>query len=184
MRTDGSALQEVSGGEPIVTVAWSPDGRRIAGGMAGAVAVFDPSQASPGEPIEKFATGAFQGESTLWSWSPDGRWLLCSPQQISSGLFLYSFETRTSRKLDESAEAAAWLPDSRRILFSKRGALMLLDVVTGRRKEILPPGTLPVEGGWVTFSLTRDGRSIAYLEARREGDIWLAHFGSAEGSDQ
>jgi len=29
---------------------------------------------------------------------------------------------------------------------------------------------------------TRDGRSIAYLEARREGDIWLADFGDASGS--
>jgi hypothetical protein len=29
------------------------------------------------------------------------------------------------------------------------------------------------------FSITRDGRSIAYLEARREGDIWLADFGGA-----
>jgi len=27
-----------------------------------------------------------------------------------------------------------------------------------------------------------DGRSIAYLEARREGDIWLADFGGGDGS--
>jgi hypothetical protein len=33
------------------------------------------------------------------------------------------------------------------------------------------------------FSITRDGRSIAYLEARREGDIWLADFGSSSGSE-
>jgi hypothetical protein len=47
----------------------------------------------------------------------------------------------------------------------------------------LAPGTLPVESSWTTFGITRDGRSIAYLEARREGDIWLADFGGASGSE-
>lgn len=144
--------------------------------------LLDASQSSPGEPIERFAIGEFRGVSILWSWSPDARWLLCGPEQIRGGLFLYSLEARSLRKLDESEEAAGWLPDSRRILFNKRGALILLDIVTGRRKELLPPGTLPVEGSWTTFSITRDGRSIAYLEARREGDIWLADFGAASGS--
>jgi serine/threonine protein kinase len=181
MRTDGSALQQM-GTEPLNTPVWSPDGRRIAIGVSGGVAFLDPSQLSPGEPLERLAIKEFQGVGIVLSWSPDGRWLLCAPQQVPGGLFLYSLETRSLRKLDESEEAAHWLPDSRRILFSKRGALVLLDTVTGRRKEILPPGTLPQEGGWTTFSITRDGRSIAYLEARREGDIWLADFGGASGS--
>ncbi len=181
MRTDGSVLQQVSGTEPTNTPVWSPDGRRIAVGVSGGVAFLDPSQPSPGEPIERHAIEGFQGAGIVWSWSPDGRWLLCAPQQVPGGLFLYSLEARSLRKLDESEEAARWLPDSRRILFNKRGALLLLDTVTGRRKELLPPGTLPVEGGWTTFSVTRDGRSIAYLEARREGDIWLADLGAANG---
>ena len=182
MRPDGSALQQVSGTEPTGSAVWSPDGRRFAGGVSRGVVVLDPSPASPGEPIERLAIGEFQGVTIVWSWSPDGRWLLCTPQQIPGALFLYSFEARSLRKLDDSEEAAAWLPDSRRILFSKRGALLLLDITTGRRKEILPPGTLPVEGAFTTFSVTRDGRSIAYLEARREGDIWLADFGGTSES--
>jgi Tol biopolymer transport system component len=182
MRTDGSALQQLSGTEPTNTPVWSPDGRRIAIGVSGGVAFLDPSQPSPGEPIERLAIREFEGAySVVWSWSPDARWLLCTPQQTPGGLFLYSLETRSV--LDESAEAARWLPDSRRILFNKRGALVLLDTVTGRRKEILPPGTLPQEGSFNTFSVTRDGRSIAHLEARREGDIWLADFGGASGSE-
>ena len=52
----------------------------------------------------------------------------------------------------------------------------------GGRELILPAGTLLQEGSFTTFSITRDGRSIAYLEARREGDIWLADFGAASGS--
>jgi Tol biopolymer transport system component len=183
MRTDGSALQQVSGTEPTSTPVWSPDGRRIASGVRSGVDLLDPSPVSPGGPIERLAIREFQGIVIVWSWSPDGRWLLCTPQQIPGALFLYSLEARSLRKLDDSEEAAAWLPDSRRILFSKRGALVLLDVVTGRRKEILPAGTLPAEGGFTTFSITRDGRSIAYLEARREGDIWLADFGGAGGSE-
>jgi hypothetical protein len=72
----------------------------------------------------------------LFSWSPDGRWLLCGPDQIPGGLFLYSLEGRSLRKLDESEEAARWLPDSRRILFNKRGALILLDIVrAGARRS-------------------------------------------------
>lgn len=179
MRTDGSALQQVSQTEETGTPVWSPDGRRIAGAISGGVALLDPSPPSPSEPIERLLIAGFQGVPTLWSWSPDGRWLLCAPRQTPGGLFLYSLEARSLRKLDEADQAAAWLPDSRRIFFNKRGALILLDTVTGRRKEILPPGTLPQEGGWTTFSITRDGRSIAYLEARREGDIWLADFGGA-----
>jgi Tol biopolymer transport system component len=162
---------------------WSPDGRRIAAAISGGVALFDPSPPSPGEPVERLALTEFRGVyPSLWSWSPDGRSILCGPQRTPGGLFLYSFQTRSLRKLDETDEAAAWLPDSRRVLFSKRGALLLLDTVTGRRQEILPPETLPVESGWNTFSITRDGRSIAYLEARREGDIWLADFGAVNGS--
>ena len=184
MRTDGSALQQVSAAEPTTTPVWSPDGRRIAASVTGAVTLLDPDRPSPGEPIERVPIGEFRGVTMLWSWSPDGRSLLCGPEEIPGGLFLYSFETRSLRKLDESEEAAAWLPDSRRVLFNKRGALILLDTVTGRRKEILPPGTLPVDGSWMTFSVTRDGRGIAYLEARREGDIWLADFGGADGGGQ
>ncbi len=183
MRTDGSALQQVSGTEEANTPVWSPDGQRIAVGVRGGVALLDPSPPAPGEPIERLAIGGFQGVGIVWSWSPDGRWLLCAPQEIPGGLFLYSFEARSLRKLDESEEAARWLPDSRRILFNKRGAVILLDTVTGRRKELLPQGTLPHEGAFTTFSVTRDGRSIAYLEARREGDIWLADFGGARGSE-
>jgi Tol biopolymer transport system component len=183
MRTDGSALQQVSGGEPMNTPVWSPDGRRIAGSVAGAVTLVDPSQPALSEPIERFGIGKFQGATILWSWSPDGRWLLCAPDEFPGGLFLYSFETRSLRKLDDSEEMAAWLPDSRQVLFSKRGALILLDTVTGRRNEILPAGTLPQEGSFTTFSITRDGRWIAYLEARREGDIWLADFGGTSESE-
>jgi serine/threonine protein kinase/Tol biopolymer transport system component len=184
MRKDGSALQEVRGAEETNTPVWSPDGRRIAGGVRGGVALFDPSSVSPGEPVERLALPALQGEGfpIVWSWSPNGRWLLCSSARVPRDLFAYSFEARSLRHLDESEEAAAWLSDSRRVLFSKRGALLLLDTVTGRRKELLPPGTLPIEGTFPTFSVTRDGRSIAYLEARREGDIWLAAFGGADGS--
>jgi Tol biopolymer transport system component len=184
MRTDGSALQQLSGTEPTNTPIWSPDGRRILVGVSGGVGFLDPSQPSAGEPIERIAIKEFEGSySIVWSWSPDGRWLLCAPQRTPSGLFLYSLESRSLRKLDESPEAGLFLPDSRRILFNERGALVLLDTVTGRRKEILPAGTLPAEGGWTNFSITGDGRSIAYLEARREGDIWLADFGGPSRSE-
>ncbi|HET7293786.1 MAG TPA: hypothetical protein VFM88_15280, partial [Vicinamibacteria bacterium] len=176
---DGSALSQLTDGEEVQTPVWSQDGRRIAGAVAGGLALIDPALPSPSQPIETHVIAELRNPilwGILWSWSPDSRWLLYTPEE-PGGLFLYAFETRTVRKLDESPEMADWLPDSRRILFNKRGALVLLDIVTGRRKEILPPRTLPVDGGWSTFALTRDGRSIAYLEARREGDIWLADLG-------
>ena len=47
---------------------------------------------------------------------------------------------------------------------------------------IMPDQRPKSAGSWKTFGITRDGRSIAYLEARREGDIWLADFGGASGS--
>ncbi|HET7293397.1 MAG TPA: LpqB family beta-propeller domain-containing protein, partial [Vicinamibacteria bacterium] len=177
MRIDGSGLRRVSAGKPAFAPSWSPDGRRIAAGSDGGVALFDPSLPSPSEPAERLPVGDIGSDFNTWSWSPDGRSLLGGPQAtFPGGLYLYSIEARTVRKLDDSSEAAAWLPDSRRILFNKRGALVLMDVVSGRRKEILPQGSLPQEGSWTTFSVTRDGRWIAYLEARREGDIWLAEF--------
>ena len=179
MRADGSGLQQVSAGETSGGVL-SPDGRRIAGGVRGGIALFDSSRNTPSEPGERLPVPDSQSFFNPWGWSPDGRSLLGGLQGLPGGLFLYSFDGRSVRKLDDSSEAAAWLPDSRRILFNKRGALILLDVVTGRRKQVMAPGTLPIEGAWPTFSVTRDGRFIAYLEARREGDIWLAEFGEGQ----
>jgi Tol biopolymer transport system component len=146
---------------------WSPDGRELAvaktfaAGLTADSTVFLIDAAARGEsPSRELpgSTGFFPN-----SWSPDRQWIA---GYTTRGMpMAFNLATREQRILGARGSAAVWLPDSRRLLYGSSEGLMVVDVVTGAARSIGPPTR------WV--SLSRDGRWLALVEGREEGDIWM-----------
>ena len=60
-----------------------------------------------------------------------------------------------------------FLPDSRRLLCTDGRTVRVLDGPGPGRVLLSPPG---FDG---LFALSRDGRTLAWIEAPREADVWL-----------
>ena len=65
-----------------------------------------------------------------------------------------------------------WLPDSRRLLFAASTHLMLLDTASGASRPVMPLER-PFDYWGRTVALSRDGRTLVYLQSQTDGDIWL-----------
>jgi WD40 repeat protein len=155
---------------------WSPDGRRIAviagvpfGGRTYIIdaadrpgAVLDTLPLPAGEPALRFRP---------WSWSRDGKRLV-SYSQRGGGLVAYSFATDTWERLTTSGDYPRWLSDSRRIVYSQGGRLMLIDATTKRARELLSvPGYVlerPVPGP--------GDKTLYFMRTRHEGDVWMTEL--------
>jgi len=121
----------------------SPDGRRLLGYAAGDLAVID---------LDTRAIQTIRGvkglmrEDVTWKkrvrWSPDGRWIVAAPEngkivRIDSGYL------SKHRVFGGSQGPPVWLPDSRRIVYTKPQlkcwlspyfeSLEVLDLESGRR---------------------------------------------------
>jgi Tol biopolymer transport system component len=128
MRTDGSALQHVSGAEPTTTPVWSPDGRRIAGSVSGAVTLLDASQASTSEPIERFAIGEFQAAPSSGPGHPTVAGSSAGPTRFR----VASFSTRSRR-----GAFASWTNPKKRPAGSRTAGGSSL-VSAGRSSSSIP----------------------------------------------
>jgi dipeptidyl aminopeptidase/acylaminoacyl peptidase len=123
--------------------------------------------------------------TNLLTWSPDGRWIAFMESPAESG---YAFwlavvspdggSTRPLLKEDTlSVLAAAWMPDSRRVLLEiVEGTHMTLssvDVVSGMRRPVAA-----VTASQGDFGFTTNGRRIAYLgqTVTSPPEVWLAEL--------
>ncbi|RMG33397.1 MAG: Tol-Pal system beta propeller repeat protein TolB [Gammaproteobacteria bacterium] len=110
----------VSSSEPLMSPAWSPDGRRIA------YVSFEKRR--PAIWVQKVLTGerqrvaAFQGINGAPAWSPDGRYLALT---LSKGgnpdIYILDLRRRSLRQLTRHwaiDTEAAWSPDGRFIVFT------------------------------------------------------------------
>ncbi len=71
-----------------------------------------------------------------------------------------------------------WLPDGRRLLFSSRRGVSVIDTVTGRTREVYERATAltPPSSG---FALSADGRRMALLLLNEKSDLWMLTLRSA-----
>lgn len=75
----------------------------------------------------------------------------------------------------ESGDAPRWLSDSRRLVFSERGALRLIDTRTGAEQTVL---SLP--GEIIRFPAPApDDRAIYFVRHKEDGSVWLATLSTA-----
>jgi Tol biopolymer transport system component len=107
------------------------------------------------------------------SWSPDGRQLAGVESRGNEPIAVvaYSLESRSFKTLSDAGFEPYWLPDSRRMIFSRAlGVLSVADSQTGAVRDIFSrPGE-----DFVLSAVSRDGRSVYLLRRSRQADIWMA----------
>ena len=173
---DGEGGQlAVNSAEPIISPAWSPDGRELA------YVSFETQKAVVW--VQNVLTGErrqlanFRGSNSAPAWSPDGRELVVTLSTTGiAQLFLMPREGGTPRRLISSSAIdteAAWSADGRWIYFvSDRGGGPQI-------YRVAPAGGGPER---VTFSgahnispaVSPDGRTLAYIARQGSGAFKLA----------
>jgi eukaryotic-like serine/threonine-protein kinase len=168
IRPDGSDIKMLAEGISVYR-AWAPDGVRLAVGTGNEpLRILDVRQ-SPFREIRKT-----DSRLSPWSWSADGQRIagVLGRADRTTGVGFYDLEPGRETVVDPNGHGPLWLSDSRRLLYERAGGIVLYDSLSGQKKQILPAGTSASSWG-MTFSVTKDDRQIAYLQTRREGDIWL-----------
>ena len=178
IRPDGSGMRELAtGGTTAWYPTWSPDGRRIAAADFEGSFLVDFSESGASAPLDRLPDP--EGDSDFWasSWSPDGQWLAGELTLANSqvGAALYSLKDRSYRRLpaEGSTRQPRFLPDGKRLIWARPGAIELHDLESGRTRELIP-ATPGYRIEWVTLS--HDGRHITWHELADESDLWLALF--------
>ena len=175
-RPDGSGLVEIVLPEGIsagVYPVWSPDAKRIAAAFDEGVFVLDVSS-SPAKVLERFPPDI---DFRPFSWSPDGRWIAGSARYASRDeLSVLDLLGRTRRVVAQDGSSPAWLPDGRRLLFSSLTHLSIVDVQTGHIESVMPLRRAYEQWGR-TVALSGDGKTLVFLQAQSEADVWLMTLG-------
>lgn len=169
--SDGEGAQAaLTSMQPIISPAWSPDGKQLAyvsfeGGKAAVVA----QDVSSGR--RKVIAG-FKGTNSAPAWSPDGRQLVVTlSREGGSQLYVMSAEGEGVRKLTSSAAIdteATWSPDAAFIYFvSDRGGgpqIYRVPAAGGAAQRVTFSGSYNISP-----AISPDGR-------------WMAYVGQVEGA--
>ena len=174
---DGSAPVEIApplNERALFYPVWSPDGRRLVASGTGQLLVLDPST-KPATVVHR--SPARPGADTMvpFSWSPDGRWIAGASRSksgINDRVQIVDAGLTTVRELPGPGRSPAWLPDSRRLIVAQSRRLLVVDSDSHLERALLPVAQPDLVWGR-TVSLSRDGRTLVYLESRAEGDVWL-----------
>jgi Tol biopolymer transport system component len=168
---DGSSLAQVTKGAEAHYPIWSPDGTRLAFSelvRASRVSILDARKPWEGQKPEVLpAFGAW----IATSWSPDGRHLAgMRSANRSTGVALYSLETRSYTELADFGRWPVWLSDGQRLLFSSTDKVFIVDRRSRRRQELLSAPGEDVHA----FGLSPDDRAIYLMRGSTGADVWLA----------
>ena len=178
IRTDGSGLRELTAsGDSAWFPHWFTDGKRIIAGSRTGPFSLDLEGGA------KVPLGSFSEQRNFWptSFSADGRSVLGTvfgEAATPLGLGVLSFPEGALRMLSSEPgiyTGVVFLPDSRRFLYAQDSRLLLGDLSGAMGREItsVPPGRTIF-----TSAISRDGRTVVWLESADESDIWMATLGN------
>lgn len=175
----GNSQQVLSSQEPILSPAWSPDGRRLA------YVSFETER--PAIYIQDLASGqrvratSFQGINGAPAWSPDGRRLAMSLSKDGQPeIYVMDIASREFQRITNSSSIdtePAWAPDGRSLLFTsdRSGGPQLYrhDFASGQQQRLTFTGNYNARGrfspdGDAIFLVHRS--SNGYQVARQDLD--------------
>ena len=154
--------------QPIISPAWSPDGRKLAyvSFEAGKAVVMVQDVATG----DRRAVASFRGSNSAPAWSPDGRQLAVTLSRDGiSQLYLIDLDGGALQRLTSSASIdteAVFSPDGQRIYFvSDRGGAPQIYRMSAAGG---PAERVTFSGGYnISPAISPDGRTMAYVT--REG---------------
>jgi tricorn protease len=147
---------------------WSPDGLRFVSADLDAklnyvFALNDTVASAPVETLPHLPDAKMSFNSR--SWSTDGRRIAGS---AGGSVWVYSFDTKAFTPVTPGGQPT-WLADGKRLVYSDRGRLRLVDAATKQGHEIHATA-----GESLLFpTLTKDNRFLYYLQATAGADIWV-----------
>jgi polyisoprenoid-binding protein YceI len=174
MRTDGSGRTELTPNQFSGQPDFSPDGRRIALTVTGAMETTEISIVAPdGSPIKLL--GDTPTSDSEPRWSPDGKRLAVSAfgGPGNDDVALIDPATGRFRRLTTSPSyehSPAWSPDGRRIAYVKDGAIHIMRA-DGTASRPITRGTKDAAPAW-----SPDGRRLTFV---RDGNLFITR---ADGS--
>jgi eukaryotic-like serine/threonine-protein kinase len=175
INADGSGLSQLTKDTGAHYPIWSPDGSRMIFSEIveqRGVTIFDLDQPRQRQTLQKLPNPA-GGTWRATSWSADGR-LLAGVETSGDQavrLVVYSLESRSFKRLSETRQDPYWLPDNRRMIFTRAfGVLSVADWQAGAVRDIR---TRPGETSFLA-SVSGDGRMLYLLRRTHEADIWMA----------
>jgi Tol biopolymer transport system component len=163
---DSNASKQVLG---IVSPVLSPDGKRIVFEALNQLWVMDIG----GKPQQLTHDKFYKADP---AWSPDGTQIAYSSDKGGSeDLYVLTLATKAEKRLtvtpDESEVGAAWSRDGRMLAYQGHaGATYLMDLATGKSRQVIPAQFAPSKPSW-----SADSRTVAiaalkpYTHRFREG---------------
>ncbi|OAI40293.1 hypothetical protein AYO39_01575 [Actinobacteria bacterium SCGC AG-212-D09] len=163
MNADGSGLSQLTTGAGSYDGTWSPDGRQIAFGRAGAIWLMDAN----GSHARRITTGDLDFGAT---WSPDGKKIAFdrSSTGLDSAIWVVNADGTNEQRLtpDGFDGWPAWSPAGKQIAFARRNAIWVM-AADGSGGHPVTEG-----GDDAEPSFAPGGKRIAFSRA---GDIWIAN---------
>jgi eukaryotic-like serine/threonine-protein kinase len=148
---------------------WSPDGQRLSYQWGLDTYIIDLSKNWNEQTPFKLPPTDTNGTYVSWDWSPDGKKLV-GGFRFENVLGTYSLETNSYLRVTKGdASIPAWLPDSRRFVFTLENKIFLADSETKKVKELL---TTQPEVPRSPF-VSRDGKFLYYVAHLSKSDICL-----------
>ena len=179
IRIDGSGRTQLSDIARGVTFSMlAPDGKRlVVGGIPTGGSIGTAPWPVTDKSVDTLRLDVEGGTMTPTYWTRDGRWLsgyIVNPAGEANGFAIYDFSTGRARRLNDDSRGfdLTWLPGSKVVYFTNRGALVMQDVESLDRREIA--GTLPYPPDLLTsIASSPDGRTLYYGARQIEANIWL-----------
>jgi WD40 repeat protein len=187
IKPDGSQLRQLTFADEGLESynIWSPDGTRMIyvgeGRDAQKMFVFEPAKPWKDQRPQSFSRVIEPGVvfDPSGAWSPDGTEFLGDAESdvglfnfSFGGVYTYSFTSGRFTRLSNIGQSQAWLKDGRRVLYSHRGRLFVVDIISKKSREIMSVAPDDFD----SVALSADNRTMYYTRQTQQGDIWLMTF--------